>query len=355
MDVRLYFRVLWRFRVLVAAGFLLAFALAFTSLFSVSFKRGLTVSYRQHEIWKADETLLVTQSGFPWGRAIFPQPLKNGQPAASPFADTGRFVDLAVFYSQLANSDQVQALVLKSGPLNGVYNASPVVDTSGPQSLSLPIFAIEAQAISPAGAVRIARRVSTAFKRYITQQQAVASIPVSQRVVISTVSAAQKAKIAQKRKLTSPIIVFLAVLVGTLGLAFILENLRPRLDEISVGIDEEAEVEAVEPPSPTIRVPRTATVGFDREADVESAAPPIRVPRTATVGFDQEADEEGVEPIQVPRTASGMLDQEADEEGVEPIQVPRTASGGNKSGGNKSVARKVPSRGGEGARRRSSA
>jgi hypothetical protein len=330
MDVRLYLRVLWRFRVLVAAGFLLAFALMFISLFSVSFKRG--ISFRQHQIWKSDETLLVTQRGFPWGRAIFPQPLKNGQPAASPFADTGRFVDLAIFYSQLANSDQVQALVLKSGPLNGVYNASPVVDTSGPQSSSLPIFAIEGQAISPAAAVHIARRASTAFKRYITQQQAAASIPENQRVIISTVSEAQKAKIAQKRKLTSPIIVFLAVLVATLGLAFILENLRPRLSGISVGLDEEADVEAVEPSSP-----------------------PIRVPRTATVGLDQEADLEAVEPIQVPRTASGGLDQEADLEAVEPIQVPRTASGGNKSGGNKSVARKVPSRGGEGARRRTSA
>ena len=70
MDLGLYFRVLWRFRFLVALGLLAAFALAALSLFSVS-PSGVT--YRQSEVWSASAKILVSQEGFPEGRSITEQ------------------------------------------------------------------------------------------------------------------------------------------------------------------------------------------------------------------------------------------------------------------------------------------
>ena len=68
MDLQLYARVLWRFRFVVAVGTALAIGLAFMSYYKVSFSDGVSVTYREGEVWRSDATLFVTQPGFPWGR-----------------------------------------------------------------------------------------------------------------------------------------------------------------------------------------------------------------------------------------------------------------------------------------------
>ena len=67
MDLQLYFRVLWRFRFLMAIGLLAALALSALSLVSVG---PSGVSYRQQEVWSSSAKLLVSQDGFPEGRSI---------------------------------------------------------------------------------------------------------------------------------------------------------------------------------------------------------------------------------------------------------------------------------------------
>ena len=69
MDLSLYGRVIWRFRWLVVLGLILAIALAVLSVAKVS-SHGL--SYRKHEVWQSSTTVLLTQHGFPWGRAVVP-------------------------------------------------------------------------------------------------------------------------------------------------------------------------------------------------------------------------------------------------------------------------------------------
>ena len=61
MDLRLFSRVVWRFRLLVGLGFLLALALAVLSLARVSFADGPHLTYRKPTIWSSVTTLLVTQ------------------------------------------------------------------------------------------------------------------------------------------------------------------------------------------------------------------------------------------------------------------------------------------------------
>ncbi len=50
MDFQLYARVLWRFKLLVVLGLMLAIALATLSLVSVS---GDGLTYRQNELWSS--------------------------------------------------------------------------------------------------------------------------------------------------------------------------------------------------------------------------------------------------------------------------------------------------------------
>jgi hypothetical protein len=66
----------------------------------------------------------------------------------------------------------------------------------------------------------------------IYRQQAQADIPDKQRVVLQVFSAARNATVVSGRKKTLPIVIFLSVLLATIGLAFVLENLRPRLREV---------------------------------------------------------------------------------------------------------------------------
>ena len=68
MDLKLYLRVLWRFRILMAAGALLAATLAFLSFVRVDPGGSPLLSYRDDEQWVTYSMLFVTQQGFPWGR-----------------------------------------------------------------------------------------------------------------------------------------------------------------------------------------------------------------------------------------------------------------------------------------------
>jgi hypothetical protein len=240
MDLALYFRVLWRFRTLVVLGLLMAIVLTFFSFAKVNFKDGFRVTYRQSETWRADANLLVTQRGFPWGRTVYPSSAKKvgeQEVVVSPFADTGRFTSLALFYSTLANGDAVRALIRKGGPLRGTYAAQPVQDDT-PQRSTTPFMSISGFSNTPERAKRLAARASVAFLNYIEQQQRAADIAPRDRVQIQVVNRPSKAKLEQGRRLTVPIIVFLTVMIATIGLAFILENLRPRVRRVAAPSSE---------------------------------------------------------------------------------------------------------------------
>lgn len=246
MDLRLYFRVLGRFKYLVLTGLFLAVALTFISFFRVSVGDEWKLSYRQSETWQSTEALLLTQKGFPWGRTVFPYNLSQngGQPVYStPFADPTRFSGLAVFYSKLANSDPVRKLARKNdGPILGTYFAYPLTDNSGNGRSPLPFVAIDGYATSPAGAVRVARRISEAFQIYLKRNQVAAGIAPRLRVLVETSSRANEATLANGRRLTIPVVLFLTILIATIGLAFILENLFPSVRPVAGGREDVSEL-----------------------------------------------------------------------------------------------------------------
>jgi hypothetical protein len=232
MDLRLYGRVVWRFRLLVVLGFLVAVALAVLSFARVSFAGGSPkLSYRSAVTYGSSETLLITQQGFPEGRSIFPYKVTKDGPV-TPFADPSRFASLAAFYAYLANSDVVAQLVRKQvGRTVGSYSAGPVVSPVGNQAVQ-PLIRMQGISTSPAAAIRYARSGSFAFRSYLARQQADQGIPENQRVVISVLNRAEGAVLLAPRKKTVPIVVFVAVMAATLALTLLLENLRPRIKAV---------------------------------------------------------------------------------------------------------------------------
>jgi hypothetical protein len=230
VDLGLYLRVLWRFRILVAAGILLAVVLATLSFAKVSFAGGSPkLTYRQGERWQASSVLFITQSGFPWGRTVpkyfVPEP-NSGVPAI-PVGDPARFAELAQIYAQLANGDAVRRIIARDGRVQGTISAAPYTSPDG--TSTLPMIAVTATAWSPRGAKSLAARGAAAFQAFLQSRQSAAGIPRDERVVLNVIQQGYKPKLIAPRKKTVPMFVFFAVFIATVSAALVLENFRPRL------------------------------------------------------------------------------------------------------------------------------
>jgi len=242
LDLRLYFRVIWRFRLIVAAGLVLGLFLALLSYTRVSFAGGKpSISYRQSETWRSTTQLFITQGGFPWGRTVLPYKRTNTpsgtQFVPSDFADPNRLSTLSYYYAQFANSDEVQQLVAsRTRGIRGFVTAQSVLDPS--TRFSLPFVDIQGLARTPQEATTLANAGATAFIDYMTRRQAAAGIPSSQRVELSVTNRANGARLLVGRKKTTPVVIFLTLMLAAIGLAFILENLRPRVQLVGGGASE---------------------------------------------------------------------------------------------------------------------
>lgn len=225
MDLQLYVRVLWRFRLLVAVGVLLASALAILSIVRVS-SDGLT--YREKELWTSSTRLIVTQQGFPWGRLLAQDPTLSVEAARRlgiPLADPNRLNNLTILYAELATADPVLKLMRRDGPIGGKILATPVVVQDG--RYTLPLIDVVAITTSPQRAMRLAMRSAKAFETYLTEQQRLNDVPKSDRVVVQQVERPRGADLYRPRSKTMPVVIFIAVMFAIVGLAFLLENLRP--------------------------------------------------------------------------------------------------------------------------------
>lgn len=112
----------------------------------------------------------------------------------------------------------------------GAVIAAPVVSYALGNTYALPMLTITGVATVPTQAIGLARLGSDAFRLYLERQQRDAGIPPEQRVLVTVLNRANPTTVAvlQPRKRTIPIMVFMAVMAATFGVALILENVRPR-------------------------------------------------------------------------------------------------------------------------------
>jgi hypothetical protein len=225
VDIVAIFNVLRRFRVPVLAGTALAIALALLSYYRLSLDGGLALTHRSNETWASYSQLLVTQPGFSWGSTDGRGGAVGNVPRQS--VDEGRLTTLATVYSRLVTSDGVRTIMRANGaPIRGVVDASPL-QASRNSDVLLPIVNVSALATTRVDSLRLADRAARALRTYLEQTQRQNGIPARERVQLQTIRQAGLSELVSPRPKTPPIIVFFTVMAATLGLAFVLDNLRP--------------------------------------------------------------------------------------------------------------------------------
>jgi len=223
LDLRTYLRVIWRFRLIVGAGLIVAVLLAGLSYLKVSFNHGKPrITYRQSETWTSSMRLGVTQGGAPVG---------------TPSTDTTP-VDFALVAANLADSDSVRAMATRRTHIHGKIQATS--ETDPVTNSALPFITVNAFASTPIRAIALANGAGKALQIFVKRQQEAAGLRPARRMSLLIVkrAGALDTTVSAGRRKTTPIVIFLTVMVAAIGLAFILENLRPRVHLVASDADE---------------------------------------------------------------------------------------------------------------------
>lgn len=231
MDLGTWFRVAWRFRTLLAAGFLLATFVALAAFVRVDTSGGRpTLSYRENPVYSSRSTLLVTQKGFPWGRAILDEMVRieneGGEPALVPrFGDAARYAGLAGLYAELAMGDAVEREVMSISRPGQRFTAEVAREEA--TGSAMPLVYIDGYGPSAEAASDVANRAVKAFQAHLEEQQNESGIEPNRRVELVVSAQASEAELFASRSLVKPVFLFLVIMSVFVAVAFALENLRP--------------------------------------------------------------------------------------------------------------------------------
>ena len=146
------------------------------------------LEYRKAQTWQAQTTLLLTQPGFPEGRALFPNSETQGERSKYSYSDPSRFVSLTGLYSQFAQSDEVRALVRREGAPRGSTVSAAPVDAARVPTPCCPSSHCLAQLNR---VVMQSRRLGSereAFMQFLDRKTREAEIPKSQRVQVDVLA-----------------------------------------------------------------------------------------------------------------------------------------------------------------------
>jgi hypothetical protein len=232
MDVRLFLTVIWRYRRLAAAGLVVAVVLAALAYGSPALN-GVkpTLKARGSETWQSQSKILITQQGFPYGRAVpqYRTPTSDTQAPAVQLGDQSRFSGLSQVYANLFNSDAVRQQIVKSEGAGGTVDAKAEIEPAS--GLPLPLIAVTVTAPSAAGAAALASHATRVFEEYVGRQQAAAGIMPGDRIELQTLQRGHDATLVQPHRKTASILIFIAVLGATLAAILVLENAQVRHGE----------------------------------------------------------------------------------------------------------------------------
>jgi hypothetical protein len=157
----------------------------------------------------------------------------SGQPETQAAGvDPAHLTSLAGLYARLATSDSVLKLMAEGGPIPGIIQAEPLAAGKDNSGDPLPMVGLSAISTSAPAAHELGKRHVDAFVRFLERRQSEARIPAKERVVVEIAQQPQVPVLIEARKKTRPVIVFLAVMIAVVGLAFVLENMRPRVRPI---------------------------------------------------------------------------------------------------------------------------
>jgi hypothetical protein len=228
MDLRLFFSVIGRFKLLVIAGVVLAACLAVFSVGKPELRNGKpALKYRKAAQYGTYTRVLLTaptvaeiKDAGPTG-GVSPLDIQSSIQAGLP--------GLATVYASFVGSDAIRSELYSTTHVNGLVAGSPVkVDPFGGGGY-LPIVSIEAVADTPEGAVKLGGAVLPALKTYLKQLQRAGQLPLSETAGLTLLNQPAQVFVVRPHSKMLPIGVFIVALGAVFGLAFLLENLRPRV------------------------------------------------------------------------------------------------------------------------------
>ena len=229
MVLRRHAAVLWRFRTIILTGFFLGLTVAVLAVAKVSTSG---IEWRAQETWSSTSTLFVTQQGFPEGRVVLGDPSKTAPATATgapsvgtgePFADPGRFSNLAIVYSYLAQSDRVRGLITPR-PRPSQVTVTPVpAAINSPETL--PILKVETSAKDGTAARALNTAAITALRGFLEREQKQNDIAADNRVRVEILNPPTRASILVGRSKTPALVAFLLAMAGAVALAYCLDNL----------------------------------------------------------------------------------------------------------------------------------
>lgn len=242
MNLLRHINVLWRGRVILAIGGVVAIAMAVLAVAKPSFDGGPSLAWRKTETWADSTKLLITQPGFPWGRSVLGT---SGEAAADDasasgaattttgtdkkgrdvqFADPSRFSYLAWIYSHFLMGDEVRRSLGKL-PQDAEILANPLTAGGNLSAGALPIIGLTTSATTKEDAIKLNAGATQALEDYLRNQQNQTKTPTSDRVVVSVVDHPPAALI----KGHSPdlgVIAFILVMAAAVAVVYLRENIR---------------------------------------------------------------------------------------------------------------------------------
>ena len=211
MDLSLFFALLWRSKRMVLAGVVLAALLAILAYGTPGIKGGKpTLTPHAAQVWQSESRLLISQSDFPY------QQSSEANNLAQPLGN------LSPVYASLANGSAVQAEIKAKLGSGGTVKATEDIDAAA--SSFLPFVNLVATAHTKQAAARRAEGAGRIFIAYVAAQQAAAGIPPEKRIELTDVGSGTPPTLIEGKKLSVPILVFLAVLVAVVVMVLIREN-----------------------------------------------------------------------------------------------------------------------------------
>ena len=228
MDLNLFFRVIRRFKFIVILGVIVATSLALLSFARIT-NDGL--AYRQPKQWSSIQQLIVSTD--------VPPRFRDTTPVPDP-------VIVAQDYVTLATSNAVAPLIRRHGKPPGKVVASIVSNSDGSASRT---FDLQGVGTSKAAARAMAILATNALQEYLPTYNA-ESYPPPIKIKLTPLGHPTVPEVIKSPSKTRPVFVFLAVLIAFVGIAFILENLRPavRVQAPPVDRDDDATREMSAPP-----------------------------------------------------------------------------------------------------------
>jgi hypothetical protein len=220
MDIRHFIRVMSRFKRLVIGGTVAGAVLAVLAYGNPGFVNGKpTIIPRGGETWQSQSELLLNGPGDPYGR------IGSGAQAYAPVQTY--MSDLAPIYSAIANGDAIQSQIHSERPrVVGSVSASAGVNWT--LQSALPIVTLTATAKSSGAAAMLARRGAAALQAYSVRAQTGAGILANERVSLSILKSSSAPVLIESPKMTTSLLVFVVFFLGSVSLALVLENARPR-------------------------------------------------------------------------------------------------------------------------------